>query len=58
MDIGQLRVGKGYLMVTVGQQGKLDRASHYSKDNWFFIIIYINSFYFSFYFTVLFTLSL
>ena len=23
MDIGQLRVGKGYLMVTVGQQGKL-----------------------------------
>ena len=23
MDIGQLRVGKGYLMVTVGQQGEL-----------------------------------
>ena len=23
MDIGQLRVGKGYLMVTVGQQGYL-----------------------------------
>ena len=23
MDIGQLRVGKGYLMVTVGQQGLL-----------------------------------
>ena len=23
MDIGQLRVGKGYLMVTVGQQGSL-----------------------------------
>ena len=23
MDIGQLRVGKGYFMVTVGQQGQL-----------------------------------
>ena len=23
LDIGQLRVGKGYLMVTVGQQGYL-----------------------------------
>ena len=23
MDIGQLRVGKGYIMVTVGQQGQL-----------------------------------
>ena len=23
MDIGQLRVGKGYIMVTVGQQGEL-----------------------------------
>ena len=23
MDVGQLRVGKGYLLVTVGQQGQL-----------------------------------
>ena len=33
MDIGQLRVGKGYVMVTVGQQGKpqasLKRSSRY-----------------------------